>query len=728
MSARAAPIPPAGRITARAVIVALAAGLAMVFASVAAADDPPTEATPTAPDPAGAGDLRRSRHSGLWPFYSSEVYDDGGTRTTSLFGAIRSESEPDGDYRHRVFPLYDRTVTDGGRDRRLAIFPLLYLGRRSPPADHDIVLPLFARWRSGMSHDTLLWPLFHVARRRSTDPFRFVPTLFASGSWSKGSQQRFGLPLLLDIFERSDASDASAWTLGALFPWGPPARFGLSLVRSRDGKSDGSWHFHVAPLVFAGEGAEGSEVSYVHTPLLGSWRDRDAVEGTSLPLVLTWWSSRKASEADERSAQSSVDVAWPLFHRSERGDDESALRVLPFWDHSVDVSGEDLGAGIFLYRRHTEPDLDLVAHSFLAPLVRHVRGRGVARDWALPFWYDATSETEAWREATTVFAPFWFEHREDERSEDGAWHTTTSAFHTWPFYGRHVVDSLDDDYRVETRYTVAPLFRHERTTRPSTQEVSETVIDAPWPIVRHASTPTSFDTRLFPLFATGRGPERAYWRTWPLVSVESGDASESGVLASTSVVQWLDRDSRHQFRLFPFLFEWRQDGPEQRITGPLWIFRYRDSGTDGWFHLLPLGYGSWDRDRSDLGIFPLWRRRNFGDAPIERWSLARFFFAWNSLRNDAESYDAVLWKAVESSRSREGDHDFRILHRLFVDREVDGQSELVLNPFFSSWRDERAGESSLRVLGFVFQRRVADGIATTYLFGIPIASGPVASR
>ncbi len=748
--------------------------VACLTSPVPAQDDP---SIPVAEEP-GGGDLRRSDYSGLWPFYSRESYEDGSTRTSSLFGAIRSEELANGDRHHRVLPFYSRSIEDGGEDRRLAIYPLLYLRRRSPIASHDIALPFFAWWRNETENETLLWPLLHIARRAQDEPFRFIPTLFSSGGWEGGSQQRLGLPYILDLFERSADAQRSAWTAGALLPWGPPTRFGWALAKSYEDRVDGDWHLHVAPLFLAGEGkhvvaAAGSSEErtyYLQTPLYGSWRTAERHEGTSIPALLTWWEAgpqhdevnvlwpllssvesstrehlrilpfyagdeeKDGSRSDlylpfalsrfrSGTRESATDLLWPLFHVSESTDGvEKAIRVLPFYDHSVDADAEWRGIGGVLYRRHEYPAEERIARWYLFPLGLHERSPQESSDWALPFWLDLESRLETERGRTTMLAPFYLRHEVEEKTGE-SWHTRRRWLHVWPFYGRHLYRRPDSDIEVDTRYTLAPLLSIERTRNVASGEVEKSRIDAPWPLLSHQWTAQSWDFSLVEiLLRSGDSPVRSYFSLWRTISIESGSEAEAGGdLGTLSLVEWFDDGDETSLRVFPGLFEWLENEEETRVTGPLWLTRYRNSKTDGWFHLFPVGFGEWDETRSEFGIFPLHYRSDSGSAEIERWSLGRFFFFWNAHENEHESHDSLLWKAVEYDRSDDGDYDFRILHRLFVNREVDGQRELVVNPFFSRRSDARSGDSSFRLLGWVYSSVVEDGVQTRRIFGIPIS-------
>jgi len=56
-------------------------------------------------------------------------------------------------------------------------------------------------------------------------------------------------------------------------------------------------------------------------------------------------------------------------------------------------------------------------------------------------------------------------------------------------------------------------------------------------------------------------------------------------------------------------------------------------------------------------------------------------------------------------------------------RDVQGQSEFVINPLFSWFHDERTGESSVSVLKYLFRHDTENGVSTTRLFYIPVWSG-----
>jgi hypothetical protein len=58
---------------------------------------------------------------------------------------------------------------------------------------------------------------------------------------------------------------------------------------------------------------------------------------------------------------------------------------------------------------------------------------------------------------------------------------------------------------------------------------------------------------------------------------------------------------------------------------------------------------------------------------------------------------------------------------------VGGQRKLTVNPFFSSFRDDRSGRRRFSILGFFYRYEARDGRETHRVFFIPVASRPPAA-
>jgi hypothetical protein len=274
--------------------------------------------------------------------------------------------------------------------------------------------------------------------------------------------------------------------------------------------------------------------------------------------------------------------------------------------------------------------------------------------------------------------------------------------------------------------TLFPFFRVE--TRHETKDAGAAVaeeslwVHAPWPIVRYKEESHSTDFLFFPSIYAGDAPRRSYAYLWPLLAVEDGPEARAKFGYHTSLVRWYSDAKEDTFHIFPALFRWSRTEDEGLSVASLFYLAYLRSGpSDGWFHILPLGYGKWDEDRLSFGVFPLYLHRDAGKEAIDYWNPTRFLFLWNTFLGKDEFHWSFFWKLVERTSAKSGDGEFRILHRLFVDRSVEGQHELTLNPFFSNFEDERTGKSSFSILKFVYRSDTEGGETTRRVFFIPVS-------
>ncbi len=790
------------------------------------------------PDVPGAGHptiQRQVDYTGLWPFYSREVFEGGRTRTSVLAGLMRTTTGPQGEYHHHLLPFYDVSVADAGRDRRLAIFPLLYFSRRSPEISYDHVLPLFSRWRAGASTHVLSWPLFHVARNPEETPYFFIPTLLRLGVREHRSDQRLGVPFVFSAFEHASEARSSTWAIGNFFNWGETAELGLALGKLAR-QDSGAWRSHLFPLFAAGR--EGRSW-YTHTPLLGLWRNEegagDGSRGLVVPPLLflayaggdedftagqfpTFLRSRRRGgdvlfilpfylnrrvrsppssmtfysllygRTENAGRESSfhwfpllltrvgrvenrpdVDVLWPLGHYARHPDGYS-LRVLPILDRRVRGPEKEIGVGGILFRRFADTALGVRSTWAPMPLVHWKTSPEGLLAWAIPaFYHERWNERESRGHASFGF-PTFYSRADEAWLEDGGWTMASRSLHVWPLFGFEASNEFESveigeepveapsgepsgvppedsgarsvlkrrssgpGYDSRSYGALLPFLRVDRRGRDADPDGVETGVHAPWPLVLYRRDRRSAEARVWPLLFTGARPERAHFRLYPAVSVETGTQAENDFWTGTSVVQWHRGVSERFLRVFPLIFEWYAAPDTQgtdaagdpvtrrRVAGPLYWFLYSGSSREGWFHLAPLGFGSWSETGSSVGVFPFFYRRRFADD-LDYWTAGRFFFLWNSLESERESHRSFLWKLVDWTSTPEGDFDFRILHRFVVNRAVGGQREFTLNPFFTIFRDDDTGTRRLSIFKFVYRSDVADGVETRRLFFIPFWKG-----
>ncbi len=449
--------------------------------------------------------LRRSRHSGLWPFYSQDEYEDGGTSRSSLFGVFRFEDRPDGSYRHQALPFYSLASTDGGSDESAAIYPLLYLHRRSATLDYDLVLPFFARWSDARGKRTLFVPIVDAAEHGGPSPPLPAPSLLSLLSWGQGSAQRAGLPYLLDVFQRTDDTEMDGWAAGVLAPWGAPMRAGLAIAASRNDES--SSRSYAFPLYWAGEEHD-TGASYFFSLPYAQWREPDE-RGWIVPPALTWWStgadrvdlcalfpliwyrdepqrSRSAvlpiywAEDDRASGRSfriallsyiatsdattgesdhwvwpllshygegpgssELDVLWPLVKWADDDAGFSYRRILPLWDSTTTPESHSFGVGGIIYRHYENPDARRSRHSVLWPLAVSSTHGDDHTAWAFPLYWDWATRDGDDRSSLTLLAPFLFARTDERRDAAGEWQSVQSDFLALPFWDSHATEDSE---------------------------------------------------------------------------------------------------------------------------------------------------------------------------------------------------------------------------------------------------------------------------------------------
>ena len=743
---------------------------------------------------------RQADYFGLWPFWSQEVYESGAEQRTALLGLFKAETEPDGDWHHHLLPLYCASLWKGRTEDQFALYPLLYLRRRSPESDHDVILPLFYSWRSDSSRHTLLWPIFHWAQDPEMGPYRWIPVLHRMATFGSPGETflRLGIPAIFEIFERRSSLERTAWTIATALNFDRETLSGISLARFEDSPERGR-EASLFPLFWA---RDAGETGHLITPLAALWRRSSGRRGWAVPPLLTggtwdegghdvhalwpflrfrddaqvhedrvlpfYWAteshlsgswSRLYSvffgrvESEEGRVRDDyyptflshfhtsprkwgVDVLWPLGCYYEETENASLhiVRALPFYDRRRNSAGDWMGVGAFLYRRHETFGDDSLGQWAPWPIVHWSSSPQGHLAWVLPFFFHSDESGETLKAQTTMVLPCYFSSQNETEcaTKEGTVVEISTLRHFWPFWGtsgqwrglkgeRSFEKSSSDTTTYSTLY---PLFQYHRgREEPSGHE--QWSLNAPWPIVHFHGVKGSFDSRLFPSFYVGSAADRNYLYLYPALSVEHGPGAESNFWGWTSIFQWYSGHEEQRFSIFPLLLGWRErEDRSKTLMGPLYLFYWSSnlSPPEGWFHFLPLAFYHWSLAGSGLGVFPFYYQRDHGAEPVNYWNPARFFFAWNSLANEEESHWSFLWQLLQSTRRRNGDSDFRILHRFVVKRKVEGQRELTVNPFYSQRDDERTGRSSLSVLKFFFRYEADEGGERASVLFLPVWS------
>ncbi len=668
----------------------------------------------------GVGALRRQHYEGLFPFYSRETFEEGGERTAAFFHLFRSEREPDGDGYAHLLPFFYRSSFDGGADRKLGLLPL-YLRGRSPEGSYDVVLPSFAHWRSGppekkaenkaghttgqAAEHTVIWPLLQTAREPEETPFRLIPTLYRHGGSSDETRDRLGAPFVLDLFQSLKESDRTTITALHLFNFSRETESGIALGKLSLSKS-GDWHARLLPLFLLNKEEKSG---LVWTPVLSRWwrengggwlcppfylaDESRAADGSILSSArfysLFYGETRSASDGStaryaplllsrlwRREKDLALDVLWPLGHYSREGE-AVRVRALPFFDRARDSRGESLGVGGLLYRRHEDRALNSVSSWVLPPFVHWRTSPSGLLAWGFPGFFRRKETGPAGEVSTLIVAPSFYSHTErttyPDRSagvaaDDSAGRLTHERRVTavWPLFGLDRT-SVEGEERVRTWSTLFPLFQWRRESPPAEGGRGRTLVHAPWPFVD---------------FSRGADSTR--------------------------------------FRIAPWLFDWNAEAYSTSVTGLLGAFGYHAQDDHERFHLFPIGFGERTGDRGKVGVFPFYYGWLDRSAAPDSPGALRFFFAWNRIVTAERSHHSLFWKAVEHTREASGDFDFRLFHRLVVNRRVQGQRELLVNPLFRHETDARTGDRSFSILHFVYRTERRAGVETKRVFGLPI--------
>jgi hypothetical protein len=165
---------------------------------------------------------------------------------------------------------------------------------------------------------------------------------------------------------------------------------------------------------------------------------------------------------------------------------------------------------------------------------------------------------------------------------------------------------------------------------------------------------------LFPIYWSRTSPEKRLLHVWPLFGWEEDkDQREISTLWPLCAYRWNDADGSQELQL-PFPLIGYKSNPKQD---------YRH------WHALPFWYTREKQDWS-FGAFPLYAGRRDGDFRGSAW----LWYVGKPRDKDTVRRDVALWKLYEYEEQRDGDYDFRILHKLIRSRRDGKYSELSIAP------------------------------------------------
>jgi hypothetical protein len=265
-----------------------------------------------------------------------------------------------------------------------------------------------------------------------------------------------------------------------------------------------------------------------------------------------------------------------------------------------------------------------------------------------------------------------------------------SHFFLFPLYG-HVMRKTHTDY-----FLPFPLF-HLRTSLDALRFEF-------WPVFFWRDEPALFAIRLWPLHADES-------------RVNAGDFWVSRYLFLS---KRFETDDEFRYRLDPFLFR-VSSGPKDAfgIGGLFELLAYDTDGTDYSLRLIPFVFGGSEGKSSSFAAIPFHYRKHYGEKEINYGNIWRYVFLSHHLEgSDGERHDGVLWKLYESTDNpnRPEYSELGILYRLFFHRTTETSSTLMVNPFYSYYRNETDDETQYSFLLSLYNYRSVGNWTTHTLF------------
>jgi hypothetical protein len=649
------------------------------------------------------GELSGTGHNFLWPF-------------------VRIESRNDG-YNYRLLPLF--SASRSGDTRGLLITPLFFQ-ETGPRGTHRYFFPVYGRFDDGrIERDYYAAATYirTVEKDETGDPIRKrSDILFSLAGWESdlrsGGEHRHVLPV--GYWEtRSPAVDR---TVAGPFYYSHRIREGeeesrLSLVAGNLFLSRTS----EGPLSVEEPGAA---TAAVVTPGAAPVKADAAPDGADAATPGTTAGEAATVETAPRRGETYRDqgILWPMsrWYRSAGG--ESGSWVIPFYfDIKSDLKQnraifplyfeqEDrlfydptFFRFFFLYDRETwrgghrssvgqvifdwkaEESAGRYRVRFLYPLLEHSWGEDGYRFNFTPLLVRSRKE----RTVDNHLFPVYWRGGTERRSATGEWRSERRHFYLLPLYG------FEEKGHRRDQYFLFPLM-HVRTSR-------ESIHFELWPVFFYRDEPGIGSVKLWPLHADESGPT----------------AGEFWVSRFLFLSKRFDRPDSWKYRFDPFIFR-ASEGPDSfGIAGLFELFAYNRRGDSSSYRAIPLLFGSSRGDSSSMGVIPFHYRRDFGKEEIDYMVPWRFFFLTHWLRGaSGERHFGVLWKLFEhtDNPNRPDFHEVKFLERVFFKRSTETSSQLELNPFFATYRDETRDETEYSILLSLYRYRKVRGQTTHTIF------------
>lgn len=500
---------------------------------------------------------------------------------------------------------------------------------------------------------THVFPVLWRGRSEGGEYFHLWPIFGVNKEGTTKRMYSVGFPLL--IYAEADAKDSRLFGFPLML---------CGYYRSSDSKNcwalplaffgrKGEDHFRmVMPVYF--DFKEGTQRAKHIIPIHGFYDDgkgyrRDFVLGN-----IFGYARKKQTDWKQ------FDLAWPIAaYRTAM--DESHNRLLPIWWHS----------------KKGQERLDL----FCPPLLIHSRDNAKRKVVSFPFvWY---THKYAKDDGSFVLFPLLW----DIRQNGGKRRSTVLFPIAWNFR---------DDGKKKRSSVLFPLIWNFRNDQKQTRS-----------------------SVIFPLVWGFRDDKRKTRSSvlFPFVWRFTNEKKPSRRLVIFPFI-WLDKTRDDGGYHFWPLFGWRREGNSRGLSIAWPVFWYRWNPNNGMKKLgLPFPLVYWQtvpshqskhcrvvpfwytRKKDDwfLSLLPLMCARKDDDFKGSAW----LWYVGKPKDKQLTRRHAILWKLMTHERWRDGDYDFRILHKLIRRQKKKGYSALAINPFI---RNEHDGDLyRFSFLGSTFQ-------------------------
>jgi hypothetical protein len=616
-----------------------------------------------------------------------------------------------------ISPLFWRFKNP--REEKDLLFPLFYRKERITGKDTcvtTVFFPIYRAHHDSVNNNKVLFPFYWNLKNRNYQSLTLEP-LFSIGHSTDGKRSHLAIGPLFWHFSRPDGylntffpifwngkiidpGDTTRYTV--LFPvyWSYHSKYVsrkiyFPLVWSFIYPDRHSFTFF--PLFTFANTLDKRSSHFAVTPLFWHFKAWDGYTNVLFPV---WW-NRELFTASDTSYRN---IVFPLYwsYTNNKGVDNEVLFPL-LWKFKAPTGNTEV-LFPFFWTSETHSLTDTSHSIVLFPFYWSRRNKQENSQLFLPVFH----RYESARYHAVSFVPLFSYGRSGDNNSGHL--LVTPLF--WHFYTKTTRDNIlfplvwtmhrHIGERKEFTRTLAPLFSSYRTPNG---EISNQVL---FPLIWKLRSPAYRSFTFFPLFSTGHDPGRKKHHLvltplfWDIREEKSHVVVLFPLFKSTS-----DSVDGTKFNVAYFLFRYKQKGLRERFSF-LWpLCEYVHDTSYRYFRLAPVVWMEKSADHRYFSIQPFYYHSISRESESYRffWEL----FVYQNEFNVKKSRH-FLWRVIFSEKYANNDHEFRILHLLYVNVKKNGNTERGIFPIYHTTH-EGNGDKSLSVfLGFyhTYRRQIQD--------------------